>query len=137
MMPGAILSLAGIGLYWWSTGFTEPGALFMVFGVTAGVIALLTDWFGGAFTAKAGGASNRTMIAAGIAGFLLFFVAGPIGILVGTGGVVFLRESMRTGNRDKSAKAALYSTLGVLGSSIVQFSMTVAILIGFIVAVII
>ncbi len=137
VLPGALLSIAGILVYWWSTGYTSPGTFFLAAFILTGLTAALVDYFGGALAARAGGASSRTSLAAGMVGLLLFFVAGPVGILVGIAGTVFLREYMRTGEREKSLRAAAYSTAGVLGSAVVQFMVTVSLLLAFMIALIV
>jgi uncharacterized protein YqgC (DUF456 family) len=137
MVPGALLSIAGILVYYWSTGYTRPGIIYLIGFILVGLIAVLTDYFAGSIAAKAGGASTKTSIIAGVVGFLMFFVAGPIGILVGVAGTVFLREFLISGDKEESMKAAGYSTLGVLGSTVVQLLITVSLLIAFIIALII
>lgn len=136
-IPGVLASVAGVLLYWWGTGFTEPGKLFLVITAVLGLTGLLVDWFSSAITAKAGGASNKTSVAAGIAGFFGFFLlGGPIGVIAASAGVVFAREYMRTGDIKKSRKAGIYSALGILASTFMQVMITGTILIGFIIAVI-
>jgi uncharacterized protein YqgC (DUF456 family) len=136
MLPGALFSIAGILVYWWSTGYTRPGSVFLTGFIFVGLIAVLTDYFGGSIAAKAGGASTRTSVIAGIVGFLMFFVLGPPGIFVGVAGAVLVREYLRTGDMERSGKVALYSTLGVLGSTAVQFIVTVSLLAAFAIALI-
>jgi uncharacterized protein YqgC (DUF456 family) len=136
MIPGAIASVLGVLVYWWSTGYTEPGVLFVTGTVIVGVAAVLVDYFAGAISAKAGGASNMGTVAAAIAGLLLFFVAGPIGVIVGVAGAVFLVEFYRTQRMEESAAAALYATAGLLASTVVQLLITVTILVGFVIAVV-
>lgn len=134
MMPGALLSIAGVLVYWYGNSFTQPDTWFLAAFVLTGLFAVATDYLSGVVAAKAGGASTRTSIAAGVAGFLLFFVLGPIGILVGVAGTVLIREFLRTGDSKDSIKAAVYSTVGVLGSTVVQVVVTVSLLLAFIVA---
>jgi uncharacterized protein YqgC (DUF456 family) len=132
-LPGIAFSLLGVGLYWWSTGYTEPGALFLWITAFLGFTGLVIDWFSGAITAKAGGASGKTSIAAGIAGFLGFFLlGGPVGVIIASGLAVFLREYLRTGDIQKSRKAGIYSALGILASTFTQALIAVTILIGFV-----
>lgn len=137
-IPGVLASVAGILFYWWGTGYSEPGTLFL--GVTAllGLTGLVVDWFSGAITAKAGGASNKTSVAAGIAGFFGFFLlGGPIGVIIASGLAVFAREYMRTGSFEESRKAGIYSALGILASTFMQVMITATILIGFVITLII
>lgn len=136
-VPGVLVSVAGVLIYWWSTGYTEPGNLFIGFTVFLGLVSVTLDWFSGAITAKIGGASQRTSLVAGIAGFLGFiFLGGPIGVIIAVGGTVFMREYLRTGDMEKSRKAGLYSALGLLVSTAMQAAIAVTILIGFLAALI-
>jgi hypothetical protein len=113
-VPGALLSGAGIFIYWWSTGYTEPGTLFIT------------------ITAKIGGASNKTSFMASIAGVLGFiFLGGPLGVLIAVGGTVFIREYLKHGKMQKARKSALYSALGFFASAFMQALITSFLLIAF------
>lgn len=136
VVPGGGLSLAGVGVYWWATGYTEPGSLALMGFVLLGVVTLLLDWFAGALSARAGGASNRTMIIAGVAGFVLLFVAGPVGILLGIAGTVFLAELHRHGDASRSVRTAAFATVGMLASTIAQVVLTSLILIAFLIVIV-
>lgn len=83
MVPGAPLSLVGVFLYWWSTGFSDPGLVAVFVLTVIGLSAFLADLFGGAITARAGGASHVTTGLAAVVGVVLLFVTGPVGLLVG------------------------------------------------------
>lgn len=135
MLPGGLLSLAGIYLYWWHTGYTAPGLLALVVLTLLAVLVIVVDWLGGAISAKVSGAANSTTVLAGIAGFVLFFVAGPVGILLGIAGVVFLAEFRRTGARRQSARTAVYTTIGMLASNLAQALLTGLIFLGFLLVV--
>lgn len=118
--PGPSLSGVGILLYWWSTGYQAPGTLFLIGFLAVVAIAVTLDQIATAAATKISGASNRTALAAAIAGLIMLFVGGPLGLLAGIAGTVFVREFLRTGDREKSVKAAFYSTAGILGSGAVQ-----------------
>ncbi|MFB6241687.1 MAG: DUF456 domain-containing protein [Candidatus Nanosalina sp.] len=136
-VPGVLISVAGVLIYWWSTNFTQPGNLFIGFTVFLGVVAISLDWFSGALTAKYGGASTETSIAAGIAGVLGFiFLGGPIGVVIAVAGTVFLREYFRTGDLDQSKKAGIYSALGLVFSTAMQVVIAVTIFLGFLLALV-
>jgi len=124
MMPGALISLIGLSFYWWNTGFSQPHILIVVLLYLTGITALIFDLFAGAIGSKAGGASNKTVHAAAIAGILFFFIGGPFGTIVGIALVVYLREYLLTDDSDKSLKAALYTTGSMLGSTLVQGALT-------------
>jgi hypothetical protein len=131
VVPGPLLSLAGVYTYWWSTGYADPGLVVLVGFTLVGVFAIAVDLLAGAMSAKAGGASTISSVAAGVAGFALFFVAGPVGVVVGVAGAVFAVELALGADADESGKAALYTALGVLASGVVQAMLTLSMLIGF------
>lgn len=135
LAPGALLSLSGVYLYWWHTGFTDPGLIALAALTLVGVVTLLVDWLGGALSASVSGASTATTVAAGIAGFVLLFVAGPLGILLGIAGTVFAVEFYRNDDAEASARTALYTTVGMLASNVVQALLTGGILVGFLLVV--
>lgn len=131
-IPGVLASVTGVGLYWWSTGYAEPGNIFMMITIALGLTALLLDWFSGTIAAKAGGASNKTSLAAAVAaGIGFFLMGGPFGAVVLSGLVVFAREYMRTLDVKESQKAGVYSAIGVLASTFMQVLIAVTIMVGF------
>ncbi|ERH13534.1 MAG: hypothetical protein J07HB67_02574 [halophilic archaeon J07HB67] len=131
LAPGALLSLGGVYLFWWHSGFTHPGLVALVALTLVGVVTLLVDWFGGAIAAGAGGASTLTSVLAGGVGVVALFVAGPLGILIGVAGTVFVFEYARGDDAETSARAALYATVGMLASNLVQAALTFGMLVGF------
>ena len=135
MVPGALLSVAGVVLYYWSSGFGEPGFFFTLFAVLFGGTAFLADYFAGAIAAKLGGSTTKTAIISGIVGFVMFFVAGPPGIILGAAVTVFAIEFYRTEKMKESLKAAAYSTAGLLASTAIQLVVTLTLLAGFLIDV--
>ena len=135
-VPGAVLSVAGVLLYWWSTGYADPSTPVLAVLLAVGLVAVAVDWFGGAVAAGAGGASRWTIVAAGAVGFLLFFVAGPVGVVLGVAGTVFVLELYRHGDARRGGTAALYAVVGVLGSAVVQVLLTASILLALVFVVI-
>jgi hypothetical protein len=123
-VPGGILSLAGVGLYWWHTGYTDPGPLLLAGLVLIGLTVLVVDWLAGAISAKAGGASTWTVVVASVVGLLGTLVAGPVGFLAGTAGAVFLLELFDGGTATGSARTAGITLLGMLTSNVLQVVLT-------------
>lgn len=136
LVPGGTLSLAGLFLYWWGSGFTEPGLLALAVLVTLGVLAVLAELVGGAVAARAGGASWKTTALAAVTGILLMVVTGPLGLLVGLFGTVFALEVVQGGALDQSVRSATYATTGILASTAIQVLLTASILFGFVVTVV-
>lgn len=135
MVPGAPLSLLGVYLYWGSTGFSDPGAIAVLVLTVIGLSAFLADLFGGAITARAGGASLVTTGIAAVVGVVLLFLTGPIGLLVGIAGTVFLTEYYRHRDARAGAKTALFATAGVVGSAAMQLLLTASMFLLFVLAV--
>lgn len=130
-LPGPALSLAGVLAYWWATGYTSPGTLALVGLIALGLLGLAADWFAAPLGAKAGGASTRTTAVAGVVGFALLFVLGPLGVVVGVAGTVFLLELRASGDPSGSLRAAGTATVAVLGSAFAQLVVTGTMLVGF------
>ena len=127
-LPGAPFSIAGVLVYWWGSGFAEPGLIVLSLLVLVGVLTWALDWFGGTVAAKAGGASTKTAIVAGLVGLVLFLFTGPIGILLGVAVTVFALEFYRQQDARASVKAAAVTTAGMLGSAVIQALLTGSIL---------
>ena len=126
-VPGALLSLAGVFTYWYATG--DPGIWLLVGLVLVGVLTWVVDFAGGAISARVGGASTTTAVLAGVVGVVLFFVASPLGAILGVAGTVFVLEFYRQQDARRGLKAALVTTAGMLASSVVQALLTGSILV--------
>jgi len=135
LVPGAGLSLVGIFLYWWHTGYTDPGTVVLVALTILGLATMAVDYLAGLFSAKASGASWTTGVAAGIVGLVLLFVAGPVGVVGGVAGTVFAIEYYRNGDREESFRMAVRTTVAMLGSTVVQVLFTATMLVAFLIVV--
>ncbi|QSG15461.1 DUF456 domain-containing protein [Halapricum desulfuricans] len=131
LLPGPVLSVAGVLVYWWETG--DPGWLALTVLLAVGVAAVLVDWLGGTAAAKGSGVSTRVSLLAGVAGFLGTVVAGPVGLLVGVAGTVFLASVIREREAAAGIRTAAYATAGVLGTVVVQTLLTGSILVAVVV----
>lgn len=127
VLPGAALSLVGVYVYWWGSGYAEPHVAVLALLTLGGLFAVVFDWIGGAVATKASGGSTRSTAAAGVVGFLLFFVAGPLGVLLGVAGTVFALEYVGGDSTTASLRTAAYATAGVLASAVVQLLVTLSI----------
>ncbi|PSP87316.1 DUF456 domain-containing protein [Halobacteriales archaeon QS_4_69_34] len=131
LLPGPALSLVGVYLYWWTTDYAEP-VLPVLAGLTAlGALALLAEYFSGAAAARAGGASWLTSALAAVVGVVLFFATGtgPLGLVFGVAGTVFAVEFARSADAERSLRAAAYTTIGLLGSTLIQLLLTATMLV--------
>jgi hypothetical protein len=134
-LPSALFSLAGVVLYWWGTGYTDPGTLVFASLVLVGLLTAAADWFAGAVAARFGGASTRTAAIAGLVGLVLLVFLGPLGILLGSAGTVFALEYLRHRDASASALAAGAYVVGFLASAAVQAVLTLSMLLTMIVVV--
>lgn len=125
-VPGALISIAGVYTYWFATG--DPGIVLLVALTLVGVLTWVVDFAGGAVAARVGGASTTTALLAGLVGLVLFFVTGPLGIILGVALTVFLVEFYRQQDARGGAKAALVTTVGMLASGVAQAMLTGSIL---------
>jgi uncharacterized protein YqgC (DUF456 family) len=135
IVPGAPLSLAGVYLYWWGSGFAEPGVALLVTLTLLGLLAVVTDFGAEVVSARVGGASLLTSLLAGAVGIVLFVLLTPIGALLGVVATVFLLEYRRHRDAAQGAKAAGAVVIGVLGSAVVQVVLTASMLGAFVVGV--
>ncbi|WP_101298199.1 DUF456 domain-containing protein [Halegenticoccus soli] len=124
LVPGALSSLVGVYLYWYATGYSDPGPLALAGLTLVGLVAVAVDYLSGPIAARAGGASLATTAVAAAVGVLLAFVVGPLGLVLGVAGTVFALEFYRNQDAEASLRTALYATVGVLASSVVQVLLT-------------
>lgn len=135
VVPAGLLSLAGVYGYWWATGWRAPGTVFVAAATVVALTVLAVDWLAGVLSAKAGGATTSTAVAAGVVGGVLFFVLTPVGALLGVLLTVFAVEVYRGAEPAAGTRTALVTLVGLLASSAVQALLTGAILIGFLLVV--
>jgi len=127
--PAAVLSTAGVLVYWWNTGFTEPGTVLLVVLLATGLLAALSDWLGGVVAARVGGASTLSAVVGGTVGVVLLFGVGPVGMLVGAALTVFAVEYARRRDARSGAAAAGAYVVGFFASALTQALLTVSILV--------
>lgn len=126
LVPGGLLSLLGVLYYWRTTG--DPALLALLVLVTLALLAVAVDWLGGAVSARVGGASLGTTVAALLAGIALGVVLGPLGVVAGVFAVVFALEYRRHGDLEGSVRTAASATVGILVSTVAQVLLTVTVL---------
>ena len=129
MIPSGLLSLAGVLIYWVASGFGDPDLLILSGLVLVSVVAMAAEWLSGAVSAKAGGASTKTTVAATLVGFLGLLVVGPVGFILGTALTVFGLTHWENEDAEASARAAGVTILGMLTSSLAQLLLTVGVLV--------
>ena len=135
LVPGGLVSMGGVGYYWYATG--EPGTVALVGLLALGAVTVVLDWLGSALSARLGGASLRTTAIAAVAAIVLLVFLGPLGALLGIAGTVFALEYWRHGDVRRGVRTAGYATLGVLASTAMQVLLTVTILVSFLLIVLV
>jgi len=131
-VPGPLVSLAGVVAYALGGG-SAVGSVTLLALVAVGVVAVLADWLSGTLAAKYGGASWTASLLGGVVGVVMFFVWGPVGVILGLAATVFLVEAYRE-DAQHATKAAVYSTIGALGSIVVQVVLSLGMLATFVLA---
>jgi len=126
LVPGGLLSTAGVGYYWWAGGDIAPLATGLL--VVLGLSTVAVDWVGGAVSARVGGASLPTTATAALAGVALAVVLGPLGLVAGVFAVVFALEVRRHGDAHRGVRTAAYATAGILVSTAMQVLLTATML---------
>lgn len=132
-VPAAVLSTAGVLVYWYATGFTQPGTLLLVVLLGTGALAAISDWLGGVVAARVGGASTLSAVVGGLVGVVLLFGVGPVGMLVGAALTVFALEYARRRDARSGAAAAGAYVVGLFASTLVQGLLTVTMLVAMVV----
>ena len=134
LIPAGLVSLAGVWTYV-LFGAEPVGPLVVVSLTLAGLATVVLEHFAGPIAARASGASTEVMVASAVGGFLMLFVLGPIGIIVGVVGTVFLLELKNGTDAGRAAKRSLYTAVGVLASSVAQILLTLSMLAVFVLSV--
>ncbi|GAB7094201.1 hypothetical protein JCM30237_13530 [Halolamina litorea] len=134
-VPAGLLSLAGVYVeFLFGSGDMTYWLLFSF--TVVGVLAVVVDLFGGAVAARGRGASGTTTLIAAVTGLVLFFVAGPIGVVVGMFLAVFLLELRREDRSfDEAWDNGVWATAGMLASGLAVFLLVTSMLVGYVVFV--
>ena len=128
-VPGVLFSLAGVYLYWWNTGFAEPSTALVAVITVLAVLVIVGGFFKEVIAARFGGASTLSATAAGLVGFVFFFLTGPLGMLLAAAITVFVLEYRRQRDAKASATAATAVLLATIGSAIVELLVTIMLLV--------
>lgn len=136
LVPGGLLSLAGVVGYWWQTG--DPGSLALAILVGLALVATAAELLGSLVAARASGAAwGTTAIATGI-GLVALLVVGPVGLLVAfVGSIVVLEMTLNDSGLGDGLRTGLVTFAGVFASLATQIVLTAAVLVGFVLAVIV
>jgi len=135
-VPSGVLALLGIYLEYFF-GPSGRMRLWLLFSFTVvGLLAVVIDLFGGAITGRARGASTRTTLIAAAVGLALFFVAGPVGVVVGMFLTVLVSELDDDREFEDAWDNAVWATAGMLASGVAVFFLVLSMLVGYLVFVV-
>lgn len=134
-VPAGLVALLGVYVaYFFGPNGGMSIWLLLSFTVV-GVLAVIIDLFGGAVTARAKGASSRTTLIAAVVGLALFFVAGPVGVVLGMFGTVLAIEIYDGQEFDDAWDTGVWATAGMLASGAAVFFLVLSMLVGYVVLV--
>jgi uncharacterized protein YqgC (DUF456 family) len=126
--PGPLFSLAGVYLYWWSMGFTEPGVVVLAGLTLAALLALSDAIVGPLIASRVGDVSTVSATIGTLVGAILFLFFGTTGLVGGIIATVFVLEYLRKRDARKSLAAGVVVVLVSFGSRLMQLVLTGAML---------
>ncbi len=125
---GVLLSLSGVYLHWWASGFSEPSTgVLVVLTLLAGV-TLASKLIRPVIVKKVGGTPMLTTTIAGTVGAVLFFLWGTAGLVLGTFLTVFVLEYLRRGDVLGSLVASVVVVLATFTSKLAKILVAVVFL---------
>jgi len=135
-VPSGVLAALTVVGYAYATGFAEPGLAALVALVAVSLLASAVELAAGMVSGRLGGASTRTIALGTAVGVALLFVIGPIGLVVGLGGTVFLDSLYEAPGETRVAlRRSAYAVIGVLAGPFVQAVMLAGVTVAFALAV--
>lgn len=123
-VPGPLLSIAGVYLYWWHTGFSEPGMLTVAVLTAAMGLALAGGIVGPMIASRVGGVSTVSATVGTVVGAVLFPFFGTLGLVGGIVATVFILEYLRKRDARASLAAGFLVVLISFGSRLMQLVLT-------------
>lgn len=124
VVPGAPLSIVGVYLYWWNSGYAEPGALLLVVLTFVGLLAMGANLLAGLLSTRSTGVPKSVVVLAVLVGSAGFVLAGLVGFLIGVAGTVFVATLVTEGDVIEGGKAAIVTVLAIFSSGVVELLLT-------------
>ena len=136
-VPGIGLVYAGILLYAILDGFSAVTVSTLIwFGVVA-LLASGASYVGSALGTKKGGGGMRSLWGTILGAIIGTFTIGPIGIFVGAFIGALVGALMEGQKPEKAMHVAFMSVVGIVGGSLVQFLLSIALIIAFLTAILV
>lgn len=133
-LPGIGLVYAGIVLYALATQFASISLATVIILGLISAAALAASYAGAALGSSVGGGKKWALVGT-VAGALLGATVGPLGMFAGAFLGALAGALLEGGGQRHALKVAFYSTLGTLGSIVVQFLLAVILIITFFVVI--
>jgi uncharacterized protein YqgC (DUF456 family) len=124
-LPGVLLSIAGVYLYWWDSGYTDPGEVTVAALTLVAVLVLAGHGFDRFVATRVGGVPALTATLGGFVGFVCFAFLGSSGLVLGAVVTVFVLEYVRRRDAKQSVLAALAVVFGTFAARAVRTLLTV------------
>jgi uncharacterized protein YqgC (DUF456 family) len=121
--------LAGMFLYWWASGYSEPALPILLALTTFAVLIKLSGMMGPVIKSKVAGTAKSTTFVGGIASSIAFFLWGFKGMILGLFLTTVLIEYWRRGDIVESLTAGVVVVLVSLASKTVKTLATVVFLV--------
>lgn len=136
LVPSGVLAAVTVVGYASVAGASGPGLAVLSALVVVSLLASAAELLSGIVSGRAGGASTRTVVVGTLVGLALLFPMGPVGLVVGLGGTVFL-AAMREDDAEPrvAVRRAAYAVVGALASSVVQAVLLAGVTVAFALAV--
>lgn len=128
LAPGGFVSLAGVYLYWWSSGFGAPATLTLAMLTSLGALAVLGQAVAQTLARRIGASSSLVPTIAAAVGFAAFLFMGTSGFVIGMLLTAFLLELLRRRDYKEGFVAAIIIVVAAFGSRLFQLLLTGAIL---------
>lgn len=119
VLPGAVIILAGFLVFGFMTGFTDLGLVFFIGQFFLMSLSYLVDFIASAFGVKLYGGS-RAAIWGAVAGTLMIFVVGPVGLLLGPLLGAVAGELLAGAEINQSLKAGVGTMVGFVAGSMAK-----------------
>lgn len=135
-LPGVGLVYAGVLLYSFADGFVHISVANVVWLGLVALLALGAQYAGSMWGAAKGGGKKKALVGTFMGAFVGAFM-GPVGIFVGAFVGALIGAMMEGNSTEKAIKVAGLSVIGIIGGSLIQFLLSVVLIIAFLLAVVI
>ncbi len=133
-LPGIGLVYAGVLLYAFFDNFTAIEVSTVVYLGIATLIASFAQYFGSLWAAKSAGGKQKAMIGTFVGAFI-GAVIGPVGIFIGAFIGALIGALLEGSTPETAVRIGLVSVFGIIGGSIIQFLLSIALIVAFLLAI--